>query len=142
MREDSRKHLEFIQAVIARMANNSFALKAWSVTVLAGLFALAAGRAGKAIPWIAVLPVLIFWILDAFFLRKERLYRNLYDHVRKLSDKGWEDLGGHRYSLTPTDYGLKAEPLVKAMMRRTLLVLYSALLASVVVFGLLMWAFA
>ena len=134
MSEDNRKHLEFVQGVIARMANNSFSLKAWSVTILAGLFAL---TAGKAIPRVAVLPVLIFWILDAYFLGKERQYRNLYDHLRKLSAKEWEDLGDRRYSLAPTDYGLKAERLVKVMMRATLVALYGALLASIVIYGML-----
>ena len=31
-----------------------------------------------------VLPALIFWGLDAYYLQQERLYRALYDHVRKI----------------------------------------------------------
>jgi hypothetical protein len=34
--ESELKHLEFIQGVIARLANNSFLLKGWSVTLVAG----------------------------------------------------------------------------------------------------------
>ena len=34
------KHLEFIQGIITRMANNSFMLKGWAVTLVAGIFAL------------------------------------------------------------------------------------------------------
>ena len=35
-------HLQLVQAVITRMGSNSFLLKAWSVTLVAALFALAA----------------------------------------------------------------------------------------------------
>ena len=42
MNEDFRKHLEFVQSTISRMASNSFLLKGWSVTLAAGLFALSA----------------------------------------------------------------------------------------------------
>ena len=34
-------HLQMIQGVISRMASNSFALKGWAVTLVAGIFALA-----------------------------------------------------------------------------------------------------
>ena len=39
--EDKRKHLELVQGVINRMAGNSFMLKGWAVTLVAGIFALA-----------------------------------------------------------------------------------------------------
>ena len=40
--ENKRKHLEFIQSVIARMNSNSFLIKGWSITLVSALFALAA----------------------------------------------------------------------------------------------------
>ena len=39
--ENKIKHLEIIQGIINRMAGNSFALKGWAVTLIAGIFALA-----------------------------------------------------------------------------------------------------
>ncbi len=36
----NEKHLEFLQAVITRMAGNSFLIKGWSVTLVAALLAL------------------------------------------------------------------------------------------------------
>ena len=41
------KHMEMIQGVINRMASNSFALKGWTVTLVAGIFALASKDADK-----------------------------------------------------------------------------------------------
>ena len=37
--ENKLKHLQMIQGIINRMASNSFALKGWSVTLVAGIFA-------------------------------------------------------------------------------------------------------
>jgi hypothetical protein len=140
--EDQRKHLEFTQQIIARMGNNSFALKGWSVTVLAALFALAADRANRTILGVAVLPVVLFWLLDAYFLAQERVYRRLYDALRTLSSKQWEELGGNRYSLKPQDYGLDPESIfLKVMWRPTLVGLYVALLVSLVLFAILMHKF-
>ena len=78
MREDLTKHLEFIQAIIARMAGNSFLLKGWTVTIAAALFALAANDARAVFAMLAFFPALWFWGLDAYYLRQERLFRKLY----------------------------------------------------------------
>ena len=77
------KHLEFIQSVITRMAHNSFLLKGWSVTLVAAIFVLAAKDANEAYAVLAFFPGLAFWGLDAYYLRQERLFRKLYDAVRK-----------------------------------------------------------
>jgi hypothetical protein len=82
--EAKLKHLEFIQAIISRMAGNSFLLRGWSVTLAAALFALAAKDANIKLIVLAYYPVLVFWILDGYFLSQERCYRALYDKVRQL----------------------------------------------------------
>jgi len=84
--ENKRKHLEMIQAIIERMAGNLFFLKGWAITLIAALFALAAKDANPKYIIVAYFPVLIFWILDGYFLHQERLFRALYDHVRKLDE--------------------------------------------------------
>ena len=76
------KHLEMIQALINRMSSNSFMLKGWTVTLVAGIFALAAKDADKRFFLVAYIPILIFWFLDAYYLWQEKIYRCLYDEVR------------------------------------------------------------
>jgi hypothetical protein len=77
------KHLEFIQAVITRLANDSFLMKGWALTVAGAFYGFAVkGTSGK-VAAIGLMPVLIFWGLDAYFLRQERLFRGLYDQVRQ-----------------------------------------------------------
>jgi len=82
LQQDRSKHLELLQAVISRMASNSFALKGWSVTVTAALLGLAAKDANPGFAIIAFYPALAFWGLDAYYLRQERRFRALYDAVR------------------------------------------------------------
>ena len=74
-------HLTFIQGVINRMGQNSFLLKGWSVTVVAALFALASQGANQDFVFVAYFPAIMFWLLDAFFLHQEKLYRKLYEKV-------------------------------------------------------------
>lgn len=85
--ENKRKHLELIQGVINRMAGNLFFLKGWAITLIAALFALSAKDTNPKYILIAYFPVIIFWILDGYFLSQERLFGDLYDDVRKLDEK-------------------------------------------------------
>ena len=84
--ENKRKHLEFIQDVINRMARNSFMLKGWTVLVVAAIIAFIARGGDIRYIFAVCLVILAFWILDGFFLWQERLFRALYDHVRVLEE--------------------------------------------------------
>ena len=85
--ENKRKHLEMVQAIITRMNSNSFMLKGWAVTLVAGVFALASKESNEFYFLIAFIPAITFWGLDAYYLLQERLYRELYNYVRKLNEK-------------------------------------------------------
>lgn len=84
--ENKIKHLEMIQSVINRMASNSFMLKGWAVTLVAGIFVLAGKDTDKMYFLVAYIPIIVFWGLDSYYLLQERLYRSLYDKVRQLSE--------------------------------------------------------
>ena len=84
--DNKRHHLEMIQGVINRMASNSFALKGWAVTLVAGIFALAGKDTDKLYFLVAYIPIIVFWGLDSYYLLQERLYRALYDKVRLLPE--------------------------------------------------------
>jgi len=80
--EKKLKHLELIQAIISRLANNSFLLKGWSVVLVSAFFALSAKDQSLYFIYLAYFPAIAFWILDGYFLWQERLFRKLYDGVR------------------------------------------------------------
>ena len=75
------KYLEMIQEVIKRMATNSFALKGWAVTLIAGIFALSSKEANAIFFLDTYVPVILFWFLDSYYLQLERKYRVLYKKV-------------------------------------------------------------
>lgn len=81
------KHLEMIQAVISRLGTDSFLVKGWTVTVSGAFLGFAIDNEEWGLALAGVLPALLFWGLDAYFLRAERLFRALHDAVRTGSPK-------------------------------------------------------
>ena len=82
------KHLELIQGVVNRLGSNSLLLKGWSMAVLVG-GSLLMVRVRSEQPLLAItllVPVLGFWLLDAYYLWQERLFRAEYDRVRQQDD--------------------------------------------------------
>lgn len=75
------KHLEFIQAAIARLGNNSFVIRGWTVTATGALLAVAVQVNEWRVAALASLIGVAFWALDSSYLRRERMFRLLYDDV-------------------------------------------------------------
>lgn len=92
MNEIKIEELKMIQSIINRMANNSFILKGWAITLVSVLSTIMKGLNDTRSFFILMLPIIAFWILDAYFLRLERLYRKLYDYARRRSSEHTEDL--------------------------------------------------
>ena len=101
-REVLHKEIDLIQACITRMANNSFLLKGWAISIIAVVLALADKAANPALlSTVLLIPLLSFWYLDAFFLRTEKMYRKMYEWVlekRKNNDSTFlYDLNPNRF---------------------------------------------
>ena len=79
LKECMLKEIEIIQDIIKRMAFNSFMIKGWAITLV--VVSLLLKGTEKYQIWIAFIPLLVFWFLDAYFLWQERLYRKLYEWV-------------------------------------------------------------
>lgn len=82
--EAKLEHLKLIQGAIARMSGNSFLLKGWTVTLVAALFAFAAKDADRAFIVIAWVPLVVFGLLDTYYLWQEKLFREHYATVAAL----------------------------------------------------------
>lgn len=81
MDEKEIKHLEFIQSIINRMNSNSFAIKGWAITIVSALLALYASSSKVTYVFVAIIPTIIFWCLDSYYLQQERKFRGLYSDV-------------------------------------------------------------
>ena len=76
------KHLELIENVINRMAQVSFIIKGWTITLTIALLAAAMSTTNSWLGIFALASTCVFWGLDAYYLRQEKLFRKLYDKVR------------------------------------------------------------
>lgn len=79
------KYLELIQSIISRMANNSFLIKKWIITLSLAGFTLFASKHENIYLSLIIFSVLIFWILDGYYLRQEKLFRDLYEDKARIS---------------------------------------------------------
>ena len=120
--EPKLKHLEFIQGAITRLANNSFRMKGWAVFLVAALLVLLAREGCIEFAYIAFVPVIVFWGLDGYFLWQERLFRDLYNHVRELDEANID------FSM---DRDVFKRSWLGATFSRTLIPFYGALAISV-----------
>jgi hypothetical protein len=84
------KEIDLIQGCINRLSQNSFLLKGWYVSIIVVLLAVSSQVAiGNALlVVICVLATLLFWILDGYYLRLEKLYRELYKWVIRERQSG------------------------------------------------------
>ncbi len=128
--EEKIAHLGFIQGIITRMGNNSFLIKGWAVTLIAAIFALAAKDANAKFVYLALFPVIVFWGLDAFFLRQEKLYRELYKKVAN------DTIPSKNFTLDASDFEKDVPNLLCIATSKTLLPYYGAISALI---GVYVW---
>ncbi|RKD71388.1 hypothetical protein ATL39_2785 [Sinobaca qinghaiensis] len=90
MKEQKIRNLEMIQTVILRMSSNCFALKGWTVALVAGVLALYGSNdiTHQSIIIIFV-PIIIFWMLDSYYLQLERKYRVLFEIVKEENERNF-----------------------------------------------------
>ena len=72
------QYFTIIQDVINRMAQNSFLIKAWTVTLIAAILVLTFSIVNSLIFGALLAIAIIFWVLDSYYLKLERVYRRLY----------------------------------------------------------------
>ena len=68
-------YLQLFQAVIQRMGTNSAACKTWAVTLVTGTLVFLADKPRPPDDFLAVLPALLLFALDAYYLALERNFR-------------------------------------------------------------------
>jgi hypothetical protein len=123
------KEAEIVQDIISRMGTNSFLMKGWTATLVVASLIV---QGTTYHHYVAVLPLIVFWYLDAYFLRTERLYRRLYDWLivnRQKSDAFLLDM--NKKSLEKR-FGKEVSCTLQVMFSKTLAPFYGALLFIVI----------
>ena len=77
-------HMTMIQGVVTRLETNCFTLKALAMTLAVAVLAFLGSvqKPNWVYPLAGCFPVIVFWIMDAQYLRLGRLFRRLYNAVR------------------------------------------------------------
>jgi hypothetical protein len=76
------KHLEFVQAVVARMAGYSAQCKSACLALVTAIAGFAISLQRPVVLLAALIPIALFALLDGHYLLLERRFRALYDSVR------------------------------------------------------------
>jgi hypothetical protein len=76
------KHLEMVQGVIERMSAASGQTKTSCIALITAIMALATALENSSIALIAAPSVILFALLDSWYLWLERGFRNRFDDVR------------------------------------------------------------
>lgn len=133
------KEIDLIQACISRMANNSFLVKGWLISLIAvGLALLPETFNIKVLCIISTLICFCFWYLDAFFLKMEKLYRWKYEWIiknRLTNDQHCYDLNPYESKMWLTGNGgkeKKAPSVARVMFTKTLTPLYLPILFTII----------
>jgi hypothetical protein len=134
------KEIDLIQACITRMANNSFLLKGWYISLITVVLSILFSQDCdiKLICLFMFVITIIFWGLDGFFLKIETLYRWKYNWVIT------ERLNGnvhYFYNLDPTNKDMwinpnkKSDCLLNFIFSKTLIPLYGTpMFISIIIF--------
>jgi hypothetical protein len=78
-------YLTLLQGVINRMASNCTGCKTWCITLVSATIVIIADKGKPNYVWIALVPLALFFFLDAYYLGLEHRFRTLYnDFVHKL----------------------------------------------------------
>lgn len=81
-KEDKVAHLQMIQGIITRMGQNSFQIKGWAIGIMIAIFSFAGEQSNTRCILFTIVPLIIMWFLDSYYLQLERKFRLLYDDVR------------------------------------------------------------
>lgn len=124
-------HLQMIQGLVDRMGGNLFYLRGWSITLLAGLFAISSSESLRVTKWAPLLffvLLILFWIFDGYFLSLERKFRGLYDKVRQISEENID------FSMNIGEFKTHADKtMFAAIFSLTLLGFYGVLVLAMII---------
>lgn len=135
-KECMMKEIDTIQGVINRMASNSFLMKGWAVTLVSVALLL---KGENYQVYIAFIPLITFWYLDAYFLRLERAYRKLYAWVINNRPKTNELLFDMNAS---GRFGAEVQSRWGVMFSETLAIFYGSILVLLIIYILILnWNF-
>lgn len=129
-----------MQDTITRLASNAAACKTWALTIVAAVIALTVGKnATGGILWVCIAILLIFWLLDAYYLSMERSYRDVLNRKLKELNASPQTVDIELLNISlPNDCRPKAADMARALLSYSAVGFYGltvVLLALCIIFG-------
>lgn len=137
----NEKHLEFLQNNIGRMNQCSFHMKGWAITLASAMIAVFVTNITKENPgnkiyiYAAIASTVLFWILDALYLSKERKFIAIYNDVIGV-ENGQPAIEINEYEIPLKKYKGWKYSLFRAMLLPSEILLYGLIVVGLVVFSL------
>lgn len=132
LKEYMLKEIDIIQDIIKRMAFNSFMIKGWTITLVVVTLLLKGTEKYQVL--IAFIPLVVFWFLDTYFLRQERMYRKLYKWVINNRLKTEENL----FDMNARRFENEVQSIPRTMFSITLGWFYGSIAILVIIYTLIM----
>jgi len=83
-----QSHLEISQTTIQRMASNSVLCKTWCITLVSAVLVIVADKGNPQLILIAIIPAILFLVLDTYYLSLEKEFRESYNNfIKKLHNE-------------------------------------------------------
>ncbi len=139
----NEKHVDYLESNIARMNQCSFQMKGWAITVVSALIAVYVSTISESNPgnkmyiWIAIVPAVLFWILDAFYLSKEYKFIGIYNDVTGITPED-KRIKVKDYDMPLKKYkGWKYSFWHAFLWSASTTLLYGAIVVGLVLFGII-----
>ena len=129
--ENTREYLKMLQAIITRLNTNSFQIKTIVVTIVTSFIVFMYEKNQSRMVTIGIIVIIVlFWILDASFLRYEKAFREKYNEV---VNKHNDDNLKKEYRVYDLEIKDKIEDIdfIKIMRLQSLEIIYLSLILIV-----------
>lgn len=126
------EEVKLIQDIIKRMASNSFNVKTWAVTLIVATLLF---KGNDKHIFIAFIPLFAFWYLDAYYLRQERLFRELHKWTTIYRIDNEDKL----FDFNPTNFTDKVQSTKRIMWSISILPFYGSIFLMLIVYLIILY---
>lgn len=126
------KYLEMVQNVIESLARNSFQIKTWAATIFTATIVLTYSIINTLIFIVLIVVISLFWALDSYYLKQERLFRKLYE--KKVSEFNNDSERGKIKMFGMNVSTFQVDSVFKTMFSISELLYYIAIIGTLIAF--------
>ncbi|SHF64750.1 hypothetical protein [Dysgonomonas macrotermitis] len=128
-----QKHIDILQNIISRMSSNSASCKTWSFGLVGAMLALFIESGKVDCLCIAIIPSLLFYIADSYYVSLERDFRTLYTQfVSSINDECIDNKNIFVIQL-PSSWKHRIIALITSMFSFSTVIFYMPLIITIIV---------